>query len=84
MTGERVADALRVQRRRFVREHHPDRGGDPEVFVAGMRRLSRPSGEPGRSPVVFYRRPRGLRRLSPVASRLTRLVRRTSVPPRVR
>jgi hypothetical protein len=22
--------------RAFVREHHPDRGGDPEVFVAGL------------------------------------------------
>jgi hypothetical protein len=25
--------------RAFVREHHPDRGGDPEVFVAGMARF---------------------------------------------
>jgi hypothetical protein len=26
--------------RAFVREHHPDRGGDPEVFAAGMARFS--------------------------------------------
>jgi hypothetical protein len=25
--------------RAFVREHHPDRGGDPEVFVAGLARF---------------------------------------------
>jgi hypothetical protein len=25
--------------RAFVREHHPDRGGDPELFVAGLARF---------------------------------------------
>ena len=25
--------------RAFVREHHPDRGGDPDVFVAGLARF---------------------------------------------
>lgn len=25
--------------RAFVREHHPDRGGDPEAFVAGLARF---------------------------------------------
>lgn len=25
--------------RAFVREHHPDRGGDPEVFVRGLARF---------------------------------------------
>lgn len=25
--------------RAFVRENHPDRGGDPEVFVAGLARF---------------------------------------------
>jgi hypothetical protein len=25
--------------RAFVREHHPDRGGDPQVFVAGLARF---------------------------------------------
>jgi hypothetical protein len=33
--------------RAFVREHHPDRGGDPEVFVAGLARFG--SG-PGATP----------------------------------
>lgn len=27
------------RRRRFIREHHPDLGGDPETFIAGMRAL---------------------------------------------
>lgn len=27
--------------RAFVREHHPDRGGDPEVFAAGLARFGR-------------------------------------------
>ena len=29
----------RSEFRAFVREHHPDRGGDPEVFVAGLARF---------------------------------------------
>lgn len=27
--------------RAFVREHHPDRGGDPEAFVAGLARFGK-------------------------------------------
>ena len=29
----------RSEFRAFVREHHPDRGGDPEVFKAGLARF---------------------------------------------
>ncbi|MBW0118439.1 hypothetical protein [Pseudonocardia abyssalis] len=29
----------RAEYRAFVRDHHPDRGGDPEFFVAGLARL---------------------------------------------
>lgn len=29
----------RAAYRAFVRDHHPDRGGDPEQFVAGLARL---------------------------------------------
>lgn len=29
----------RAAYRAFVREHHPDRGGDPEVFRAGLARF---------------------------------------------
>ncbi|HEY0935996.1 MAG TPA: hypothetical protein VGD91_19925 [Trebonia sp.] len=27
------------RRRAFIREHHPDRGGDPAAFIAGLRAL---------------------------------------------
>jgi hypothetical protein len=30
---------LRAEFRAFVREHHPDRGGDPDEFVAGLARF---------------------------------------------
>jgi hypothetical protein len=40
--------------RAFVRAHHPDRGGDPATFVAGVERLraeaeagTEPDSEPG-------------------------------------
>lgn len=38
MTTGEPADE-RAAFRAFVREHHPDRGGDPAVFVAGMARF---------------------------------------------
>jgi curved DNA-binding protein CbpA len=34
-----MSDAERAAYRAFVREHHPDRGGDPDLFVAGLARL---------------------------------------------
>jgi hypothetical protein len=27
------------EEREFVKEHHPDRGGDPDAFVAGLESL---------------------------------------------
>ena len=36
---EDSAQRRRAEYRAFVREHHPDRGGDPEVFVAGLARF---------------------------------------------
>jgi hypothetical protein len=67
--------ADRAAYRRFVRTHHPDAGGDPDVFIAGLRRFQAgsyhapitPAGTRGRGdhhfdgPVVFVRRRRGLR-----------------------
>ncbi len=35
-------DEERAAYRAFVRENHPDRGGDPEVFVAGLARFREP------------------------------------------
>jgi hypothetical protein len=37
--------------RAFVREHHPDRGGDPEVFVAGLARFAEGAQPPAPKPV---------------------------------
>lgn len=34
--GGRLEEPER-RRREFIRVHHPDRGGDPEVFMAGLR-----------------------------------------------
>lgn len=34
---ETADEQRRAEFRRFVRDHHPDRGGDPEVFAAGVR-----------------------------------------------
>ena len=36
----------RARRREFIRGHHPDRGGDPATFIAGLDRFD---GEPGGS-----------------------------------
>jgi hypothetical protein len=38
-----VTPEERAAFRAFVREHHPDRGGDPDAFVAGLARFARPA-----------------------------------------
>lgn len=30
----------RARRRDFIRSHHPDRGGDPAMFITGLARLT--------------------------------------------
>ena len=42
-----VDDQERAAYRAFVREHHPDRGGDPEFFVAGLARFRTGESSPG-------------------------------------
>lgn len=37
--GAGTDDGERAAFRAFVRDHHPDRGGDPDVFVAGLARF---------------------------------------------
>ena len=47
-----VEDDRRRARRAFVREHHPDRGGDPTKFTEGLARFEDPdqdSDQPARS-----------------------------------
>lgn len=67
------------RRREFIRENHPDRGGDPAVFITGLRSFS---GEPGPLPrVIVVRRRSWPGRL---ASAATRRARRHQKAPRVR
>ncbi|MET9000853.1 hypothetical protein [Amycolatopsis sp. Hca4] len=62
--------------RAFVRAHHPDVGGDPAEFAAGLARFREPAPDARfDAPVTFVRRRRGL------AAVLARFRRR---PPRVR
>ncbi|HVV08883.1 hypothetical protein [Amycolatopsis sp.] len=66
--------------RRFVRTHHPDVGGDPEVFAAGVRRFQAARERPD-APIVFVTRRRGL---PWVLAALRARHRRRRRPPRVR
>ncbi|WP_322778351.1 hypothetical protein [Frankia sp. Cas4] len=50
--------ARRAEVRRFIRENHPDRGGDPDVFMAGLG-LRRPELSPrtaGGGVTAYHRR----------------------------
>jgi hypothetical protein len=65
--------ARRAEWREFVRRHHPDRGGDPEVFAAGVRayREGRPlqAGSRVEAHLTTHRSPRGLGHLTRWARR---------------
>jgi hypothetical protein len=50
-----MGDDEPMSRREFVRRHHPDHGGDPAVFVAGLRRFDRPAGHQPRVVAVRHR-----------------------------
>ncbi|HEV8116136.1 MAG TPA: hypothetical protein VGP53_07865 [Acidimicrobiales bacterium] len=45
--------------RAFALAHHPDRGGDPATFVAGLAALRQGRSNPAEAPLV-YRRRRGV------------------------
>lgn len=45
-----VDEQERAAYRAFVREHHPDRGGDPEFFVTGLARFRTGESSPGANP----------------------------------
>lgn len=70
------------RRRAFIRDHHPDRGGDPDAFIAGLRSLgqerSRGSEPPPR--ITFVRRRPWLARK---ATAVVRRLRHEPRPPRV-
>jgi hypothetical protein len=79
--GRQVEEAER-RRRDFIRAHHPDRGGDPDMFVAGLRSFGT-EHERSRQPrprVVAVRRPPWPTRMVMAAARRLGHGRR---PPRV-
>lgn len=47
----------RARYRRFVKEHHPDVGGDPEVFAAGIAQLKSEQLRAARDPDARYDAP---------------------------
>ncbi|MEU3271457.1 hypothetical protein ABZ639_11455 [Saccharomonospora sp. NPDC006951] len=79
--------ARRAEFRRYVRENHPDVGGDPDEFIAGIARFreettSAPSERDRfEAPVVFTSRPSGI---TGAAVRVARWWRKRRRPPRVR
>jgi len=78
-----VNDAERSRRRDFIRSHHPDVGGDPAEFVAGLAAFDdRDADAPASVPVHVV----VVRRRAP-AKRFTAAIRRrfhrTPSPPRV-
>jgi hypothetical protein len=84
MTGRGTGDAAgRAAFRAFVRAHHPDVGGDPAEFAAGLARFRAESARVSEvdsrydAPVSFVERRRGI---AAVVARF----RRRRRPPRVR
>jgi len=71
----------RLARREFVRRHHPDRGGDPDVFQAGLETFA---ANPGPGPGVGVTAVRRQGPLREVVLGLVRRWRRRHAPPRVR
>lgn len=65
--------------RRFVARHHPDRGGDPEVFRQGV--LAWRARQAGTADVVFYRKRSAPARLLHRLRTLLRRPRFRAVPP---
>ena len=68
-----MGDAAR-RRREFIRVHHPDRGGDPDLFMAGLRRFDEQAGavspEPLPRVIVVAHRGWLTRTLAVLAARL--------------
>lgn len=74
--------ATRAEIRAFIRANHPDVGGDPEAFAAGLARLRGRAADPRfDAPIVVETRPSGVRGL---LHRVRCRWRRRHAPPRVR
>ena len=70
--NETQAREIVRRRRDFIRAHHPDRGGDPDFFIAGLRAFDTgPEQDPGPLPkvVIVRRRPWLIRRIAVAARR---------------
>jgi hypothetical protein len=58
-------------RREFIRTHHPDRGGDPAAFAAGLAAYDRRSpGEPAPRVVIVADTPWLVSLLRPILRRM--------------
>jgi hypothetical protein len=77
-----MGEGGRAGRRAFIRDHHPDRGGDPAVFIAGLSRFDGQAScsRPLPRVVAVRRRRWPVRLFLALARRLSR----ASRPPRVR
>jgi hypothetical protein len=54
LMNETQAAECRRRRRDFIRAHHPDRGSDPDAFIAGLRAFdTEPEQEAGPLPKVI-------------------------------
>jgi hypothetical protein len=74
-------DSRRVRRREFIRTHHPDRGGDPESFIAGLAEFDDRPFALNAPPRVFVVPKRRLPTV--VVDWVTRPLRKRRQPPRV-
>jgi hypothetical protein len=81
--SENGAEETGRRRREFIRAHHPDRGGDAETFIAGLRAIEaeQAPGDPPPLRVVIAAHQRWPARLAAAA---VRRLRPDSKPPRVR
>ena len=73
LRNEAQAREIRHRRRDFIRAHHPDRGGDTDLFVSGLRALDAGLG-PGYGALpavtVIKRHPWPVRKVIAAARRL--------------
>jgi hypothetical protein len=52
--NEAQAREIRHRRRAFIQANHPDRGGDTDLFISGLRVLDgAPEQDPGSLPAVI-------------------------------
>ncbi|MGD0700295.1 MAG: hypothetical protein ABSA02_10470 [Trebonia sp.] len=80
-SGDGAEEAGR-RRRQFIREHHPDRGGDAESFIAGLRAIDAEQASEGPPPRVVVVPHQSWP--SKLAAAAVRRLRHGSKPPRVR